>query len=340
MVTRKCVAGVHAVLTLFVASTAIGQSAVSLPKRHWLKGTWIEVEKTEPSSVSFGNIRSLAIAGNQLITYDFADHKVKAIAANGRLAWEFGSVGLQRGQFYNVSDIQTDREGAVWITDPMAQRVTVLSAGGALLRTLEGVGSLWRLVPRSDNRFWALDPREIVPAVYDTAGQLRVRPIFPAQLSTLQIPTNNLNLTAGPSDSVLITYEWSDRFVIVGADGKAPREFRGISPREFPSVTRTPRVLNGKALTRLTIDSSATPAVESAAWDGSYIYILVPSTTARSDTMSTVDIYKGGVGTYIGSRSLPAKVTTLVVKGNRFSAIVEGPALRVWQLENATQPAH
>jgi hypothetical protein len=334
MLTRRYVGPLLVAVGFICTFSAFGQSASTIPKRHWLKGTWIEIERTQSSNVSFGSARSLAITGNQLVTYDFNDHKVKAIAPNGRLAWQFGTSGTQRGQFFNVSDVQTDREGAVWVTDPIAQRVTVLSPTGEIVRTIEGMGSLWRLVPRSDSRFWALDPREIVPGVYDTSGQLRVRPPFSAQLRGLQIPTNNLNLTRGPADSVLITYEWSDRFVVMGADGKAPREFRGIARREFPSVTKTPRVLNGQSLTRLTVDSSATPAVQSAAWDGSFIYILIPQRASQSDSTSTIDIYKSDTGTYIGSRSLPARVSTLIVRGNKFSAIVDGSALRVWQLPN------
>lgn len=332
-----------AVVVVALASRALPSQAPSRAiSRHWMRGTWNAVANTDRSNVTFGDIQLLDCDNDRLITYDYVDHKVKAVSLTGSLLWEVGAPGLQRGQFYNVTDLHHDDRGNIWIVDPVPRRITVLSPSGALIRTYEHVPTWLRVAPRSDGLVWALFPPDGSPSVYDTAGRLHVRPSFPTQLSNLRIPANDLHLSPGPRDSVLIAYFWADRFVVVGADGRSPHEFVGIEARNFPVATRTPRVVGGNAITTVGVDSAARPAVLSAEWSGPFVYVLPYSLRGAADTSSTIDVYRASSGAYLGSRALPTRVIAISVYGDVIAGIIAGPhpALRVWKWTAESRSEH
>lgn len=332
MVTRTRCARICFSILLFAVGAVFGtsaQSAKAPAQRRLIRGGWTLIAGTDPSRLSFGGIDALDLDGDRLITYDYDDHRVKAIDFLGNLLWAIGGSGKLPGEFTNVTDVAHLANGDLWVTDPIVHRVTVLSRDGAVLRTLDRVPMWWRLVPRSDGTLWAFAPPDSTPALYDTTGRTLERLTLSPLLAKLALPSNQLTLTRGPRDSLLITYAWSDRFVIVGSDGKAPREHRGILPQEFPDVVRTPRVINRQEITTLNIDSGARRATEGASWDGGFIYILHAASSA--DTTSTIDIYRSATGAYVGSRALPEKAMALCVRGDTVAAIVRGPAIRVWK---------
>jgi len=343
MTTTLRDAVLSAVVLLALASRALPSQAPSHAiSRQWMRGTWNTVGNTDRSSVTFGDIQLLDADNDRLITYDYVDHKVKAVSLTGSLLWQVGEPGLQRGQFYNVTDLHHDDRGNIWIVDPVPQRITVLSPSGALIRTYEHVPTWLRVAPRSDGLVWALFPPDGSPGVYDTAGHLHVRPSLSTQLANLRIPANDLHLSPGSHDSVLIAYFWADRFVVLGADGKSPHEFVGIEARNFPVATRTPRVVAGQSITTVGVDSAARPAVLSATWSGAYIYVLPYSQRTAADTSSTIDVYRASSGAYVGSRALPARVIAFSINGDVIAGIIAGPhpTLRVWKWTADSRSAH
>ena len=169
-----------------------------------------------------------------VVTYDYDDHKVKGIDRRRALTW-VGGQGAQRGTFANVTDLQHDSGGNV--------RALV----------------------------WAYSPRDSSPAAYDSIGTLRVRLTLSPQLERLKPPASARHLARGPRDSVLIAYEWSDRFVIAGADGRGVSEHQGIVQRACPEVVLPPLTINGQQIKRIGVDTSARLATASASWPHVYV---------------------------------------------------------------------
>ncbi len=322
-----------AALAIGLVLSGVSHSAAPSKPRNWMQGTWSVIMRTDPTRVRIGSAQILDVVNGLIVTYDYDDHKVKAINRSGSLVWETGSAGLQRGQFYNVSDIRHDASSNIWIADPIPRRVTIISPAGTILRSYDNAPNWWRVVPRADSRVWGLDPNKVTPAIYDTSGRVSSRPSFSSRLSGLELPSNNLTLTPGPRDSILVTYLWSDRFVLIGGDGKNPHEYRGIAEQEFPTVVRTPRMIAGQSVTTLQVDSSSHRVTRSASWDGAYIYILQYPKPRDIDTSSTVDIYRSGTGSYVASLALPSRALAISVKSDEFTAIVNDPtpSLCIWR---------
>lgn len=313
-----------------VMSMAGKVSTQSTPASHrrLQRGTWSSVLSTDPASLSFGDIEMLDFDRDVIVTYDYADHKVKGIDRRGTLAWAVGGQGSQRGAFENVTDIRHDSAGNVWVVDPSVHRVTILSPAGVVARSYEHLPQWWRIAPRSDGLIWAYSPRDSAPAAYDTEGRLKVRLTLSRELGRLKPPASELQLIPGPRDSVLIVYEWADRFVVAGADGRSAAEHKGILRREFPGVMLTPMAINGTKIEKVGVDTSARLVTLSASWDGPLVYALVGG--RAGDTTSTIDIYLAATGAYVGSRTLPRRVRAIAVRGDSVAGIVDGPALQLW----------
>jgi hypothetical protein len=308
---------------------ALGQST-RVPHRRWLAGTWSLLGTTDQSHVQLNYISKLELVGDQIVTFDYADHKVKAFNFLGAPTWELGGQGLQPGTFNSATAFHGDVRGNIWFADPIPRRVTIISAKGALLRTHDNV-PFWRLVPRTDGRVWAFIPTDSSPGIFDTTGHSSLHVNVPTELKSLQIPSNDLFLASGPRDSVIIAYYWADRFVVVGADGTNPREFSGITNQKFPTTIRTPRTVGGMAITKVSVDSTANPACLAAVWNGPFLYALQFS--PRADSTSAVDIYRVSSGAYVGSRALPERAIALALRGDTVVAIVTSPrpAIRIWR---------
>src|SRR5690606_4679552 len=80
---------------------------------------------------------SIAIAADRLIVIDAAERQVVALDPHtGRVSWRFGRNGSGPGEFKRPVRARGLPTGEVAILDPGNQRITVLGADGALVRTV------------------------------------------------------------------------------------------------------------------------------------------------------------------------------------------------------------
>lgn len=62
-------------------------------QRRFQRGMWSSVLNTDLASLSFGDIEMLDFDRDVIVTYDYADHKVKGIDRRGTLVWAVGGQG-------------------------------------------------------------------------------------------------------------------------------------------------------------------------------------------------------------------------------------------------------
>lgn len=74
----------------------------------------------------------LAARGGRVYLYDHFDHRVKAFDAGGALRWTFGRAGYGPDEFRNAFDVEVGPDGAVWVVDAGAGRITIVEPGGTL----------------------------------------------------------------------------------------------------------------------------------------------------------------------------------------------------------------
>jgi len=76
--------------------------------------------------------RTLAARGGTLYVFDHGDARLKAFDRTGGLRWSFGREGQGPGEFANPLDVEVGPDGAVWVLDAWAGRLTVVAPHGEL----------------------------------------------------------------------------------------------------------------------------------------------------------------------------------------------------------------
>lgn len=328
--------GLQALLALVMVLAFAGFADGQAPhKRTWLGGSWADVATLSSQTGAIARSDLTAVGDSSLYVYDYQDHVLRAFTLAGKPKWRFGKDGMRAGEFHVVTTLDVDSRGRAWASDPVVGRVTIVSPNGQLVRAMEDLEYLWRIVPRADGSFWgwvqARQPDGTLRGEvrqYDSTGAHFTRVSISPELDTVNSLTGTAWLCAAPGDGLVITYFWSDRFAFVDGKTRAVRSYRGVERREFPSLGSRPTsmTVGGKAVTRIMIDSAAKLGGLSASVDGDRLYVLF-GTGPRSEAGArrTVDTYRISDGRYLGSYLLPEDAMLLRVHNGVFVASITTP---------------
>jgi hypothetical protein len=337
---QSVVAAATALLVLLPAARAANGQVPA--KRTWLGGSWSVVASVSSQTGAIDRSDLTAVSDSSLYVYDYQDHVLKAFTLGGKPKWRFGKDGMRAGEFHVVTSLAVDPLGRVWASDPIVGRVTIVSANGQLVRTIEGLEYPWRVVPRADGTFWgwiqARQPDGTLRGEvrqYDSTGAHFSRVSISPALDTVNSLTGTASLASIGANGLAMTYFWSDRFVLIDGKTRAARTYRGIERREFPSIGNrsTGLTVGGNAVTKVVIDSAAKLGGLSGAVDGDRLYVLFGTgTRSASGVRRTVDTYRVSDGRYLGSYLLPEDALLLRVHNGLFIASVDKPvpAVKIW----------
>ena len=327
-------------IAVLVPTTAAAQNN-SPTARRWIQGSWSTDGGLTLPSEQLRRGELTAVHGQTIYVFDYSDHVLTAFTMRGEPIWRFGHQGMEQGGFSSPTDLEVDSRGRIWICDPLVGRVTIVDQSGRMVRTIDGMTYLWHVIPRSDGRFWGLmvvragnDLRNSV-RLYDASGVHFKEISLSADLRNVSTVVASARLTATPDDGVVVTYLWSDRFVVVDGKSLAVHEYRGLEHREFPTFTTQPTALHvgAQTVSKVRIDTAAVPAALAASVNGDSLYVLFGSGPRETPgTRRIVDVYRVDNGKYVGSYRLPEDVNHVLVHEGQFVGSLEQPegAIRVW----------
>lgn len=321
-------------LAISAAATAQGQAA-----RHWHAGTWSMLSRIRGGPQGLGRIEALAFDGRYLYTYSYDSHTLESFDLEGRSRWRIDGSAPGTQPVGNASDLELDARGQLWVVDSKYQRVNVYSSDGTLLRSIQGPRSVQRVAPVTNGGYWLFTPVDTTPSLYSESGRRLVHLILSKAIEGADFVARDPSLTPVAGGGMLITYRWSDRFVVVGPVASRWREFRAVDQREFPHDDRHARSFNGMQIVQLSIDPAAPVAALSSDVDDGVLYDLFGVGAHGPDqTFGTIDTYDINTGRYSGSYRLPSEAEAIRVRGVLFAAIVPGPpsSIVVWKWA----PAH
>lgn len=335
-VRRQSFVGCLVLAAVFAAprsGPAQAGSATTQIRRRWVHGSWRVVGGVSQSDY-LGNPVTVAADGQSAYLFDAAEFAVKAFAFDGTPKWRLGRFGVQRGEFGRVTGLVVDAQHRLWVSDPDAGRISILSATGQLVRTIDGIEGILHVVPRPDGSFWGSTTRSAAPLLFDAAGQhpraLQVPSAF-AHLDPLQAFAW---LAEAPDGALATSYYWSGHFVIARRNGTEVRVYDGVEDLAFPKVQYDTLVqMNQRIPVKHIAHGSRTGALASAADRGVLYELFTNHGPDRSALQRTVDAFDEVTGRYIGSYLLPQPVISIAVHDGIFVALTAGatPTIQVWQ---------
>lgn len=181
----------------------------------------------------------LAARGGGVYLYDYLDHRVKSFGARGELRWAFGGAGYGPGEFQNAFDVEVGPDGAVWVVDAGAGRMTILEPGGTLRGHLGLEGGMVRdVLPLADETLvLPVGEGDDLWIALDERGRAVARGPFPIEALGGVDPFTRIPYAAvGPdSRTWAAAFPQGEHFVVY--EGREPR-CRGwlVESEPFPAA--------------------------------------------------------------------------------------------------------
>ena len=113
---------------------AVVHEALAPRERAWATVRWDTVFALggDAQDTALLRPRTLAARGGTLYVFDHGDARLKAFDRSGGLRWSFGRQGEGPGEFANPLDMAVGPDGAVWVLDAGAGRLTIVAPQGEL----------------------------------------------------------------------------------------------------------------------------------------------------------------------------------------------------------------
>lgn len=329
----KRAAAVADVVALFASFAACGgQQASSLAQaRVWSHAAF----QLQDSITGRGRLlldpKLIACSRTRIFVFDYGDHTLKAFGFDGSPRWRVGGLGADRGDFANPTDMQVDALGDVWVADPQANRISVVTPAGEFARTFEDERNVARILPVAQGAFWAWSPMHSAPALIDSTGHLVGQLEMPAALRRVSAPAATPWLTGTPDGNLVVVYNYDNRFGLVQRGARNEVLHDGIEgPQAFPKLVNDSIVVNGNVYQSQHLDGRAHLVTRAASVSGERLYIL-PAAGSRADGRAeVVDSYRVNDGAYVVSYRLPASVSGFRVCGGRFLGLTPVPRPTIW----------
>ena len=125
----------------------------------------------------------------------------------------------------------------MWIADPATSRVTVVSAGGRLIRTVQTEMSIERLLPLDGGRFLGFAFAGEKPRFdrFDSLGRVQARVRHPAWMDTVPSLVSELRVAAAPDGrQFAIGSFYSGRLMLLSAGDSVVRDINAVETHAFP----------------------------------------------------------------------------------------------------------
>lgn len=304
--------------------------------RIFFRGTW-EREDHNPGLINPNGRPELQVAGvHAVYVYDYATHELRALDGSGNLLWAtWGADGPAPViGFANPSDMKVDKANNLWIDDPYAGLVFVLSERGVVQRRIPALQSAARIVLQPDGGFWLWDEAirgggfSIFSASGVRIGEIPARDRG-AGIDTLppivRVPW--LARGADPASPIVQTFSWSSDFLLWNQADRKPLTIHGVEPLNFPVALSW----SVRGRDHLRVPPDASRGAMGAVADDSRIYILFAGATKYKGRI--VDTYRLHDGVYVGSYLLPQPVVSLSRLGESFVTTTTQPmaGVQIWK---------
>ena len=316
-------------LSPFVTAAALVFLSNSLPlftqpatgARRFLPIEWKKVVVLEGALDSDLLRPALMVARDSTVyLYDYGDRAVKAFGMDGRLRWRFGREGSGPGEFQNPTHLQLDQSGLLWLADPAASRVTVISGTGRLVRTVSTAIMTESVLPLGAGRFVGTAFVGDRPRFerFDSLGRAQGRIKHPTWMDTVPSLVSELRVTATPDDKrIVFASFYSGRLMQLAAGDSVIKDIRSIETHSFPKkISYSPR----KGMTVNRISPEARPTIRSITADDEFAYALILG--SHEERGRIIDLYRLRDGTYAGSWLLPERVHEISITSRGIAVLV------------------
>jgi hypothetical protein len=343
MMVRACAV---ASLVVLCGIAATGDGRAPMPQRSasafappgvrtFLRASWkktVVVEGALDSELLRPEL--IAAHGDAIYVYDYGDYSLKAFSEDGRLLWIFGRDGKGPGEFVNPTDLRVDRGGAVWLADPANSRVTVVSAAGRLVRTIQTESAIERIVPLAAGAFVGFAYAGDMPRFtrFDSLGRTIAQLGHPKWMDSVPSLVSELRVAASPDGRMIaVGSYYSGRLLLMRDSDASVRDSRAIEEQAFPRpIQYAPR----PNMTVRRVPPEARPIIRGLTADHEYAYALVVG--AHAERGRILDVYRLRDGVYQGSHLLPEKVTAIAMFSRGIAALVSDPLPALYYFERGT----
>lgn len=306
-------------VSLLLHGSLGAQAAPTPAHRTFVKGTW--QERTLIRGEVLLDPFLLKVAGRSIVVFDYGDFQVKAFGLDGTLQWRFGRRGQGPWEFADPGDLQVSSAGEILVSDRANSRVTALDLAGAPRRMVPFRNPVRRFLPAAGGGFFASVSRGPYWDRFDRDGNALGSLPVPPFLGGLG------HLSAEPISSALeggrhaVTFRWSDRLLILDAEGGIVASARGPEHLEFPATTsyKAHAAKEGEIIvTRVSPD--AVWAALGVTGVGRQVWVLFVGET--DDAGRLIDMYDQGTAEYQGSVRLPHRPVAIAGVGDRQLAVL------------------
>ena len=248
--------------------------------------------------------------------FDYGDHTLRAFSLNGNLEWTLDGPGGVPATFVNVSSLGVDRNRRIWTAEENPGRVSIIDRLGRVDKVLTGMPGIRRALPLSHDSYLALFPDSPLPRLYDSTGTLVRTVALPPPIETVSGLAGESWFATASNGRPVIAFIWSDRFVMLPADLRQARAYRGIERVDFPKVDELTVNIGGKAVESWRVDSSAVPAATSPQRRQEQRFRAIRRERGSANRFRILDTYSADSGSYLGSHSLPEPAVQVAIRGS------------------------
>jgi hypothetical protein len=294
------------------------------PHRIIADGTWEVVRKIGSDADVFELPIALATARDRIVVADA--YTIKSFRLTGDPEWRFGQQGSGPGEFQQILNVAMDSSGNTVVYDDGLQRVTEISPTGKLRRVVSLASRTDRALFAANSTYLLLSPMsDTLTRIADSLGVTRSLQPIPGDLKAFNGTVRELSSIVPLRNGFQLTFRWSNRMLVLSAEGTVTSTCTGIDSLSFPDVLRRsiPVKIEGVKSFETT---RADPRARQGAYHGAALgnQVLVEPSTAIT-RQHLLDVYGSNCGKYLESRPFPFKNTQLAGSRDLLIAIINEP---------------
>lgn len=283
------------------------------PKRHWLDSLRFERSIAGGAGDELLTPGSIAVTrGGELLAFDYGAMELRAFSRDGQQLWRQGAKGGGPGEYRNVMDVEVRSNGAIVLLDMANRRITELSPGGKLRRTVSLKLNSSRFIATSDTSSYTLagDDTSTLWVSVDANGALARRMAAPPSMLAKHSLARE-QFTAAVDTQSVVAYRWSDRLLLLERDGAVKSIIDGVERVALPNIRSYPTKFGKFSGSVARIDPNAVAGTLSVASHEKKIFVLFGGLTPERGRL--IDVYEVESARYIGSYLLPTVAQEIAV---------------------------
>lgn len=322
-------------LLLSACSDGSGEPPTEPTQRRFLDAEWTPVFaiRSGVNDTVFQYLSDVGMGRDQVYALDLYANRVIAFDTLGHPLWSTGRQGDGPGEFRGPQTLELAPDGRIWVFDPDAGRLTVLSPNGEPLETILLTG-----LPATPSDITVLAPDSILVAVgrqpepfwiLDGSGHVRTRLPHPMGLFKETDPfARQMWIASDPASPA-----WAAGFIMTNGFVT----FRGSEPAAwgwYPEPIQPPEVVRSR--TSEGERTVSTTRLATAPTIGALDLVVTDSTvlvlfSGRSERrFRIIDVYNLDDGAYRGTIPLPWPAATMARYGDRFVFMYNKPTPAIW----------